>query len=105
MLDPTFAFPETLRLRGVREEATRCQPARGGRDVRRADRPDARPARGVRAWAGARGQAPRPLTGAVMEPIVLASTFAQPEPGKPLRFDYSPMGSPPRQIGTAQCYS
>jgi cystathionine gamma-synthase/cystathionine gamma-lyase len=31
-----------------------------------------------------------------MEPIVLASTFAQPEPGKPLRFDYSRSGNPTR---------
>jgi cystathionine beta-lyase/cystathionine gamma-synthase len=31
-----------------------------------------------------------------MEPIVLASTFAQPEPGHPLRFDYSRSGNPTR---------
>lgn len=35
------------------------------------------------------GQPADPTHGAVMQPIVLASTFAQPEPGKPLRFDYS----------------
>ncbi len=42
------------------------------------------------------GQAPDPVHGAVMEPIVLATTFAQPEPGKPLRFDYSRSGNPTR---------
>jgi len=42
------------------------------------------------------GQEPDPLHGAVMEPIVLATTFAQPEPGKPLRFDYSRSGNPTR---------
>jgi cystathionine beta-lyase/cystathionine gamma-synthase len=31
-----------------------------------------------------------------MQPIVLASTFAQPEPGQPLRFDYSRSGNPTR---------
>ena len=29
------------------------------------------------------GQVPDPSHGAVMSPIVLSSTFAQPEPGKP----------------------
>ena len=42
------------------------------------------------------GQRPDPIHGAVMEPIVLASTFAQPAPGKPLRFDYSRSGNPTR---------
>lgn len=42
------------------------------------------------------GQTPDPQHGAVMEPIVLATTFAQPEPGKPLRFDYSRSGNPTR---------
>jgi cystathionine beta-lyase/cystathionine gamma-synthase len=42
------------------------------------------------------GQHPDPIHGAVMQPIVLASTFAQPEPGKPLRFDYSRSGNPTR---------
>jgi cystathionine beta-lyase/cystathionine gamma-synthase len=42
------------------------------------------------------GQQPDPVHGAVMEPIVLATTFAQPEPGKPLRFDYSRSGNPTR---------
>jgi cystathionine gamma-synthase/cystathionine gamma-lyase len=42
------------------------------------------------------GQERDPLHGAVMQPIVLASTFAQPEPGKPLRFDYSRSGNPTR---------
>jgi cystathionine beta-lyase/cystathionine gamma-synthase len=42
------------------------------------------------------GQEPDPASGAVMEPIVLATTFAQPEPGKPVRFDYSRSGNPTR---------
>jgi cystathionine beta-lyase/cystathionine gamma-synthase len=42
------------------------------------------------------GQHADPTHGAVMEPIVLASTFAQPEPGRPLRFDYSRSGNPTR---------
>jgi cystathionine beta-lyase/cystathionine gamma-synthase len=42
------------------------------------------------------GQHPDPIHGAVMEPIVLSSTFAQPEPGRPLRFDYSRSGNPTR---------
>ncbi|MFZ5892270.1 MAG: trans-sulfuration enzyme family protein [Myxococcota bacterium] len=43
------------------------------------------------------GQAPDPVYGAVMPPIVLSSTFAQPEPGRPLRFDYSRSGNPTRE--------
>lgn len=42
------------------------------------------------------GQEPDPTHGAVMQPIVLSSTFAQPEPGKPLKFDYSRSGNPTR---------
>src|SRR5260221_14576589 len=42
------------------------------------------------------GQPPGPVHGAVMTPIVLSSTFAQPEPGKPPRFDYSRSGNPTR---------
>src|SRR3569623_1029735 len=42
------------------------------------------------------GQQPDPGHGAVMEPIVMSSTFAQPEPGQPLRFDYSRSGHPTR---------
>ncbi|HEY4159942.1 MAG TPA: PLP-dependent aspartate aminotransferase family protein, partial [Polyangiaceae bacterium] len=42
------------------------------------------------------GYEPDPIHGAVMPPIVLASTFAQPEPGQPLRFDYSRSGNPTR---------
>ncbi|HEY2409558.1 MAG TPA: PLP-dependent aspartate aminotransferase family protein [Polyangiaceae bacterium] len=42
------------------------------------------------------GYDPDPAHGAVMPPIVLASTFAQPEPGQPLRFDYSRSGNPTR---------
>jgi cystathionine gamma-synthase/cystathionine gamma-lyase len=43
------------------------------------------------------GQKPDPVHGAVMQPIVLSSTFAQPEPGKPLRYDYSRSGNPTRE--------
>jgi cystathionine beta-lyase/cystathionine gamma-synthase len=42
------------------------------------------------------GQAPDPVHGAVMTPIVLSSTFAQPEPAKPLMYDYSRSGNPTR---------
>jgi cystathionine gamma-lyase len=42
------------------------------------------------------GAHPDPGHGAVMEPIVLATTFAQPEPGRPIRFDYSRSGNPTR---------
>jgi cystathionine beta-lyase/cystathionine gamma-synthase len=43
------------------------------------------------------GQVPDPAHGAVMTPIVLASTFAQPEPGRPIAFDYSRSGNPTRR--------
>ncbi|HVW27022.1 MAG TPA: PLP-dependent aspartate aminotransferase family protein [Polyangiaceae bacterium] len=43
------------------------------------------------------GQEPDPSHGAVMTPIVLASTFAQPEPGRPPMFDYSRSGNPTRR--------
>lgn len=43
------------------------------------------------------GQHPDPVHGAVMQPIVLSSTFAQPEPGRPLRYDYSRSGNPTRE--------
>ncbi|MEO8906136.1 MAG: PLP-dependent aspartate aminotransferase family protein, partial [Polyangiaceae bacterium] len=39
---------------------------------------------------------PDPIHGAVMPPVVMASTFAQPEPGKPLKYDYSRSGNPTR---------
>jgi cystathionine beta-lyase/cystathionine gamma-synthase len=42
------------------------------------------------------GQTPDPVHGAVMEPIVLSSTFAQPEPAKPKLYDYSRSGNPTR---------
>ncbi|MBC8133837.1 MAG: PLP-dependent transferase [Deltaproteobacteria bacterium] len=42
------------------------------------------------------GQVPDAASGAVMEPIVLSSTFAQPAPGQPKRFDYSRSGNPTR---------
>ena len=43
------------------------------------------------------GQEPDAVNGAVMTPIVLSSTFAQPEPGKPLSYDYSRSGNPTRK--------
>ena len=43
------------------------------------------------------GQAPDPHHGAVMTPVVMASTFAQPEPGKPLHYEYSRSNNPTRE--------
>ncbi len=43
------------------------------------------------------GQPPDPTTGAVMTPIVLASTFAQSAPGQHQGFEYSRSGNPTRQ--------
>jgi len=43
------------------------------------------------------GQEPDPVHAAVMQPIVLASTFAQPEPGKPVKYEYSRSGNPTRE--------
>ena len=43
------------------------------------------------------GQDPDPLHGAVMTPIVLSSTFAQPAPGQPKRYEYSRSGNPTRE--------
>ncbi len=42
------------------------------------------------------GYEPDAAHGAVMPPVVMASTFAQPEPGKPLKYDYSRSGNPTR---------
>ena len=42
------------------------------------------------------GQAPDPVSGAVMTPIVLASTFVQDGPGKDKGYDYSRAGNPTR---------
>ncbi len=42
------------------------------------------------------GQEPDPLSGAVMTPIVLSSTFAQDGPGKDRGYDYSRAGNPTR---------
>jgi cystathionine beta-lyase/cystathionine gamma-synthase len=42
------------------------------------------------------GQEPDPVHGGVMPNIVLSTTFAQPEPGHPLHFDYSRSGNPTR---------
>lgn len=43
------------------------------------------------------GQAPDPVSGAVMQPIVLASTFAQDGPGKHKGFEYSRTDNPTRR--------
>ena len=43
------------------------------------------------------GQRPDPLSGAVMPPIVLASTFAQDGPGGHKGFEYARTGNPTRQ--------
>jgi cystathionine gamma-synthase/cystathionine gamma-lyase len=43
------------------------------------------------------GQEPDPVHGGVMPNLVLSTTFRQPEPGKPLRFDYSRSGNPTRE--------
>jgi cystathionine gamma-synthase/cystathionine gamma-lyase len=43
------------------------------------------------------GQAPDPVSGAVMTPIVLASTFAQDGPGNHKGFEYSRSGNPTRR--------
>ncbi|NUO51634.1 MAG: aminotransferase class I/II-fold pyridoxal phosphate-dependent enzyme, partial [Polyangiaceae bacterium] len=42
------------------------------------------------------GQPPDPVSGAVMQPIVLASTFAQSAPGEHRGFEYSRSGNPTR---------
>ena len=42
------------------------------------------------------GQHPDPIHGAVMTPIVLASTFAQKSPGQYDAYDYSRAGNPTR---------
>ena len=42
------------------------------------------------------GQGPDPTSGAVMTPIVLASTFAQDGPGVHKGYDYSRAGNPTR---------
>jgi len=43
------------------------------------------------------GQSPDPVHGAVMTPIVLSSTFAQPSPGQHKGFEYSRSGNPTRK--------
>jgi cystathionine beta-lyase/cystathionine gamma-synthase len=50
------------------------------------------------------GQEPDAVTGAVMTPIVLASTFAQDGPGAPRGFDYSRAGNPTRDA-LERCYA
>lgn len=49
------------------------------------------------------GQAPDPITGAVMTPIYTASTYVQPEPGEPIDgYDYSRAKNPTR-LAYEQC--
>ena len=43
------------------------------------------------------GQEPDPSSGAVMTPIVLASTFAQDGPGRHKGYEYSRSGNPTRR--------
>jgi cystathionine beta-lyase/cystathionine gamma-synthase len=50
------------------------------------------------------GQEPDAVSGAVMTPIVLASTFAQDAPGAPRGFDYSRAGNPTR-AALESCYA
>ena len=50
------------------------------------------------------GQAPDPVSGAVMTPIVLSSTFAQDGPGVHKGFDYSRAGNPTRDA-LESCYA
>src|SRR5580693_6248522 len=50
------------------------------------------------------GQEPDPLSGAVMTPIVLSSTFAQDGPGNHKGYDYSRAGNPTRGALEA-CYA
>src|SRR5262245_48232909 len=42
------------------------------------------------------GHSPEAPDNAVVAPLVLSSTFAQPEPGRPLRWEYSRSGNPTR---------
>jgi cystathionine gamma-lyase len=50
------------------------------------------------------GQPPDPVSGAVMTPIVLSSTFAQDGPGAHKGYDYSRAGNPTR-TALEQCYA
>jgi cystathionine beta-lyase/cystathionine gamma-synthase len=50
------------------------------------------------------GQDPDPISGAVMTPIVLSSTFAQDGPGNPRGYDYSRAGNPTR-TALEECYA
>ncbi len=54
------------------------------------------PAGGFATRAVHAGQAPDPLTGAVMTPVYLTSTYAQRAPGKHKGFDYSRTANPTR---------
>ena len=50
------------------------------------------------------GQDPDPVSGAVMTPIVLSSTFAQESPGKHKGYEYSRSGNPTRKALEARNY-
>ncbi|HEY3235780.1 MAG TPA: PLP-dependent transferase, partial [Polyangiaceae bacterium] len=52
---------------------------------------------GIETLAIHAGQEPDPTHAAVIQPIVLSTTFAQPEPGQPKQFEYSRSGNPTRQ--------
>ncbi len=56
-----------------------------------------RPAARLETLAIHAGQEPDPTTGAVMPPIVLSSTFAQPGPGEHRGFEYARTNNPTRQ--------
>lgn len=61
-------------------------------------RPDAPPrSLGLDTLAIHAGQPPDPVSGAVMQPIVLASTFAQESPGVNKGYEYSRSGNPTRK--------
>src|SRR4029077_2120922 len=81
-------------------EAGRGHHARGPARVRRAPRPrlvsDHRPEWGFSTRALHIGQGPDPATGAVVQPIHMATTFAQRGVGKHQGFEYSRTGNPTR---------
>ena len=57
----------------------------------------ARSRRGFETKAIHAGQEPDPVTGAVIPPISLATTFAQPAVGEHLGFEYARTGNPTRR--------
>ena len=70
----------------------------GGRRGSRGRRPGAVPTGGVHIETAAihAGQHPEPVTGAVMTPVFLTSTYAQAAPGKHTGFEYSRTQNPTR---------